>query len=620
MVDCGAGGMNRSRHLPDRTASKTRDRHPGEPRIDFALLGQEETTDIEERPVEETQNNSTPESTAEGSPSNENSGSPKEKNENLPEESTSSSFFSAYADEMMSEGGSSTPKPKLREDRTQTQMMIEISTAVLEEMEKKKNKGLKVAAPDLFEGDRKDTKRFLMEVEIYLRMHPNEYDNDEKKCLFLLSYMRGKNTESWKKTQSAKIFDQKSDQDELTFSKLKDEFKKHYLPADIQAEAQIKIEEAKMTDRADNYVNDFQVMADESGYDNQALIHIFRKGLPNSLLAKILNQLQGRLADLEGWYEAAIRYDKQYKYYEAVQKPKRFQIADDKKKKISINRISNQLSEEERKKYMTDGRCFQCAKQGHMSRDCPTKQGGETKEEKKKLSAREAYVKIRAIVGFLKWRKRLTLSPPPPISILNVVLAKQSQNSMHIPLAYDDEIEKVGTNALLDSGVGGLFMSPEKASKLGLERTKLPHRIKVFNVDGTANKMAWIMQSVTAQYTIGTKKMTDTFLISELGKEEVILGLPWLRKYNPEVDWITGRTTFPTKRYIKIPRVKGILDFKSPEELIHRIDIRAKLSTSQRLEHGTEQMNSDTPTTILEYLSQYQGQFEDKEAERFPIS
>ncbi|KAI3609242.1 hypothetical protein WG66_010637 [Moniliophthora roreri] len=200
----------------------------------------------------------------------------------------------------MSETGSSTPKPKPRGDLTQTQMMIEISTAVLEEMEKKKNKGSKVATPDPFEGDRKDTKRFLMEVEIYLRMHPTKYDNDEKKCLFLLSYLRGKGTESWKKGQSAKIFEPKSGVTPLTFQGLKDEFKKHYLPADIQAEAQIRIEEAKMTDRADNYVNDFRVMADESGYDDQALIHIFRKGLPNSLSVKILNQPQGRPADLEG--------------------------------------------------------------------------------------------------------------------------------------------------------------------------------------------------------------------------------------------------------------------------------------------------------------------------------
>uniref|UniRef100_A0A0W0FAK4 Reverse transcriptase domain-containing protein n=1 Tax=Moniliophthora roreri TaxID=221103 RepID=A0A0W0FAK4_MONRR len=163
-------------------------------------------------------------------------------------------------------------------------------------------------------------------------------------------------------------------------------------------------------------------------------------------------------------------------------------------------------------------------------------------------------------------------------------------------------------------------MSPEKASKLGLERTKLPHRIKVFNVDGMANKTAWIMQLVMATHNIGTKQMTDTFFISGLGREEVILGLPWLRKYNPEVDWITGRTTFPTKWYIKIPRVAGVLDFESPEELIHRIDIRAKLSTSQQLEHNAETTGLAATMSIPEYLSQYHGQFEDKEAEHFPIS
>ncbi|ESK82722.1 hypothetical protein Moror_5689 [Moniliophthora roreri MCA 2997] len=525
-----------------------------------SLLGHEEMTDIKEHPVEETQNNSTPESIAEESPANKNFRPPEEKNENLPEESTSSSFFSAYEEETMSKGGSSTPKPKPREERTQTQMMIEISTAVLEEMEKKKNKESKVAAPDPFEGDRKDTKRVMEE-------------GTESKDL---------QSQEWRNA--------------------------------IDAEAQIKIEEAKMTDRADNYINDFRVMADESGYDDQALIHIFCKGLPNSLSAKILNQPQGRPADLEGWYKAAIRYDEQYKYYEAVQKPKRFRITDDKKKKVSINHMTNQLSEEERKKYMANGRCFRCAKQGHMSRDCPTKTGGDRKEEKKKLSAREAYVKIQAIVREQEAQEQTEL-----LDIMEAE-AKQSRNSMHIPLSYNDEIGKVGTNALLDSGAGGLFMSPEKATKLGLGRKQLPHQIKVFNVDGTANKTAWITQSVTANYTIGTKQMTDTFLISGLGKEDVILGLPWLQKYNPEVDWITGRTTFPSKRYIKIPRVHGILDFEASEELIHRVDIRAKLSTSQRLEHSVEKVSPDAPAEIPSYLSQYHGQFEDKEAERFPIS
>uniref|UniRef100_A0A0W0FFM1 Uncharacterized protein n=1 Tax=Moniliophthora roreri TaxID=221103 RepID=A0A0W0FFM1_MONRR len=126
----------------------------------------------------------------------------------------------------------------------------------------------------------------------------------------------------------------KSGDEELTWDNLKASFKKHYLPADIQVDTQLRIKEACMTDRADNYVNKFRVMADESEYDNQALIHIFWKRLPFNLAKKILNQPQGRPADLEGWYEVAIQYNEQYKYAKAVQKPRRFQMARDKKKRF----------------------------------------------------------------------------------------------------------------------------------------------------------------------------------------------------------------------------------------------------------------------------------------------
>ncbi|ESK82723.1 hypothetical protein Moror_5690, partial [Moniliophthora roreri MCA 2997] len=120
-----------------------------------------------------------------------------------------------------------------------------------------------------------DTRRFLTEVEIYLRMHPAEYDTDKKKCLFLLSYLRGKDTQSWKQRNTDLIFNWKSSDDELKWDDLKSAFKKHYLPADIKADAQLRIKDMKMGERADNYVNKFRVLADESGYDDEALAHIF---------------------------------------------------------------------------------------------------------------------------------------------------------------------------------------------------------------------------------------------------------------------------------------------------------------------------------------------------------
>jgi hypothetical protein len=41
---------------------------------------------------------------------------------------------------------------------------------------------------------------------------------------------------------------------------------------------------------------------------------------------------------------------------------------------------------EEQTKLMKEGRCFQCKKTGHISRDCPTKTGQKKEEQKKKLN------------------------------------------------------------------------------------------------------------------------------------------------------------------------------------------------------------------------------------------
>uniref|UniRef100_A0A0W0G0K2 CCHC-type domain-containing protein n=1 Tax=Moniliophthora roreri TaxID=221103 RepID=A0A0W0G0K2_MONRR len=307
------------------------------------VLGPDTTTDEGTPPDDEQRNSSTPLSTLTDLPFFGNIGTSEPRTENSTESSESSIPSTPIVEEPrpdetdMSEGQSSTPKrdPK---PKTQEEMIISVATAVLEE--KKKDKGVKVAAPEPFDGDRKETRRFLTEVEIYLRMHPTEYDTDEKKCLFFLSYLRGKDTQAWKQRNTDLIFDWKDGDEKLEWKDLKN---------------------------------------------------------------KILNQPQGRPKDLNGWYEAAIRFDEQYKYAKAVQKPRRFQMANEKKKKFekketTVNCMeTGRLSEEDRREYMKDGRCFRCAKQGHLSRDCPMKNTEKAPEKAAKKTPREAYVKIQAM-------------------------------------------------------------------------------------------------------------------------------------------------------------------------------------------------------------------------------
>uniref|UniRef100_A0A0W0G5Z5 Uncharacterized protein n=1 Tax=Moniliophthora roreri TaxID=221103 RepID=A0A0W0G5Z5_MONRR len=242
------------------------------------VLGPDITTDEGTQPDNEQRNNLTPLSTLTDLPFFGNTGTSGIRTESSIESSESSTPSTPIVEEDrpdetdMSGEQSSTPK-RDHKPKTQEEMIISVATAVLEE--KKKDKGVKVAAPEPFDGDRKETRRFLTEVEIYLHMHPTEYDTDEKKCLFFLSYLRGKDTQAWKQRNTDLIFDWKDGDKKLEWKDLKAAFKRHYLPIDIKADAQLRIEDMKMGERADNYVNEFRVLADELGYDEEALAHIF---------------------------------------------------------------------------------------------------------------------------------------------------------------------------------------------------------------------------------------------------------------------------------------------------------------------------------------------------------
>ncbi|ESK82189.1 hypothetical protein Moror_14449 [Moniliophthora roreri MCA 2997] len=172
---------------------------------------------------------------------------------------------------------------------------------------------------------------------------------------------------------------------------------------------------------------------------------------------------------------------------------------------------------------------------------------------------------------------------------------------------------------------------------------KLDKPIKVFNVDGTWNKIGWITHSVTVDITIGDRSMKEILLISELGPERIILGLPWLQDYNPDIDWITGVVHFRPRRKVIIKWLMkpfigifeetkkldtGILDKVEDDEVLIRsfiqgeedsneIRINAKLSASQVLAQAHEVKAKPLEELLPSYLSDYSDRFKKKKAERF---
>uniref|UniRef100_A0A0W0F0U8 CCHC-type domain-containing protein n=1 Tax=Moniliophthora roreri TaxID=221103 RepID=A0A0W0F0U8_MONRR len=261
-------------------------------------------------------------------------------------------------------------KPKVEADDTDEQWARTISTAILQTIDDKKDEASKGPTPDPFLGKQSDTRRFLLDLELYFAMNPVKANTDEKKKMLLLLLVKG-NTSEWKQRETIKLFPEDDDPEEKkkaaeeTWSSFKQRFQNEWKPVNVVREAQTKIEQIKMTDRADKYVNRFCLIGRTSGISPEQD-----------------HALNGR---------RTRDFGRMVQTGDQIRQPE---------KEVTVRRL---LSESDRKDYMVAGKCFRCAKTGHVSRDCPTKgqaqQAPPPKYEPKKLSPREAFTKIRALIA-----------------------------------------------------------------------------------------------------------------------------------------------------------------------------------------------------------------------------
>lgn len=81
----------------------------------------------------------------------------------------------------------------------------------------------------------------------------------------------------------------------------------------------------------------------------------------------------------------------------------------------------------------------------------------------------------------------------------------------------------------------------------------------MFNIDGTKNKIGSITHCTWVKTKIGEQETNTRYLITGLGKQDVILGLLWLKKNNPMINWELGQmdleTIKPKKTFSEIFRM-----------------------------------------------------------------
>jgi len=103
---------------------------------------------------------------------------------------------------------------------------------------------------------------------------------------------------------------------------------------------------------------------------------------------------------------------------------------------------------------------------------------------------------------------------------------------MKVGLEKLENHEGVVVKALLDSRATGLFMDITFAQEKGFKMEKLKKPLLVRNVDGMVNAERAIMYQI--EYNMFFKGYVERARmdVCNLGKTEMILGIPWLAAHN----------------------------------------------------------------------------------------
>jgi len=107
---------------------------------------------------------------------------------------------------------------------------------------------------------------------------------------------------------------------------------------------------------------------------------------------------------------------------------------------------------------------------------------------------------------------------------------------MKVGLEKLESHEGVAVRALLDSGATGLFMDTTFAKEKGFKMERMRKPLMVKNMDGTINVGGVITHQVECNMFFKGHVERVRMDVCNLGKTEVILGMPWLATHNPEID------------------------------------------------------------------------------------
>jgi hypothetical protein len=166
--------------------------------------------------------------------------------------------------------------------------------------------------PDTFNGDREGFKKFLQDVEVYMDVNHETYNNNLRKIAFVLSFMTTGLAATWKAQFIDEAYNKPAPTNPNnrlgTYTTFRKELVEAFLMFDSIGDALDKLQSLrrKKTDSIDKHTARFKMLATESKIDttNPLSIELFKETLPWALTVQLM-RLKTSLKTIDNWYEWA---------------------------------------------------------------------------------------------------------------------------------------------------------------------------------------------------------------------------------------------------------------------------------------------------------------------------
>ncbi len=150
--------------------------------------------------------------------------------------------------------------------------------------------------------------------------------------------------------------------------------------------------------------------------------------------------------------------------------------------------------------------------------------------------------------------------------------------------------KRAKTVSLLDSGATENFLNLNYTKLLNLPIKRLPFPRKLFNVDGTENKVGQLQFYMDLAIRTGMTTTNMRFFLTQLREHKAILRYPWFAAVQPKIDWKRGLIN-----HTQLPIIFKTMDaakarfmprtINSPQPITNQILLcRATIGTAQEVD------------------------------------